>query len=207
MTPVMHRPHLAAILAFVAVIFGSVPQVASPANATWAPHNAFEKRDRDDLNIPLREHGEIRVVVGLQTPAEVAQQADSTRDDVKEQRVAARQLRVLQRLARQNLRHLRQLRHHPFMAVTVDAAGLAALLADPEVTSVTEDRPVYLSLKETPTITRADKAWAEGYRGAGQTVAVIDTGVDKNHPFFGGKIVAEACFSTPGQNLVSFCPG
>ena len=92
------------------------------------------------------------------------------------------------------------------MAATVDATALAALLADPEVTSVSEDRVLYPVLYDTPGITRASMAWAEGFRGAGQTVAILDTGVDKTHPFFTGKVVAEACFSQPGPGGTTYCP-
>jgi hypothetical protein len=37
--------------------------------------------------------------------------------------------------------------------------------------------------------------WAAGYTGSGQVVAVLDTGVDKAHPFLSGKVVEEACYS------------
>jgi subtilisin family serine protease len=41
-----------------------------------------------------------------------------------------------------------------------------------------------------------DTARANGANGAGQTVALIDTGVDRTHPWLAGKVVAEACFAT-----------
>lgn len=53
-------------------------------------------------------------------------------------------------------------------------------------------------------------AWASGFRGAGTTVAVIDTGVQTDHPFLmrgsEKKTVGEACFAAyPGYT--SPCPG
>lgn len=39
-------------------------------------------------------------------------------------------------------------------------------------------------------------AWTEGYDGSRQTVAVLDTGVDKTHPWLtidGIKVVSKAC--------------
>jgi subtilisin family serine protease len=90
--------------------------------------------------------------------------------------------------------------------MTVDATALGQLLADPDVTSVSEDGVVYPLLVDTVAITRASSAWAEGFRGAGQTIAVIDTGLDSTHPFFAGKVVAEACFSTPGSGSTTLCP-
>ncbi|MEJ2173867.1 MAG: S8 family serine peptidase [bacterium] len=40
-------------------------------------------------------------------------------------------------------------------------------------------------------------------------VAILDTGVDKLHPFLSGKVVEEACFSTPEFSFLSrsLCPG
>jgi hypothetical protein len=37
--------------------------------------------------------------------------------------------------------------------------------------------------------------WERGYTGDGQTIAVLDTGVDGTHPFLAGKVVEEACYS------------
>lgn len=41
-----------------------------------------------------------------------------------------------------------------------------------------------------------DKSTAAGFKGAGQNVVIIDTGVDGSHPWLAGKVVDEACFST-----------
>ena len=45
-------------------------------------------------------------------------------------------------------------------------------------------------------IINADKLWAKGIDGRGITVAVIDSGIDKNHPDLIGKVVAEKNFLT-----------
>jgi subtilisin family serine protease len=46
-----------------------------------------------------------------------------------------------------------------------------------------------------------------GASGTGQTVAILDSGVDKNHPFLAGKIISEACYSTTSSSSTSVCPG
>ncbi len=97
----------------------------------------------------------------------------------------------------------------PFMAVEVDAAELEALAGQTEITSIEEDRVLEPMLAESVPLIGGTAAWSSGYTGAGQTIAVIDTGVDSAHPFLFGKIVSEACYSTnyAAAGASSLCPG
>src|SRR5690606_25804093 len=45
----------------------------------------------------------------------------------------------------------------------------------------------------------ADVAHANEDDGDGFAVAVIDTGVDGDHPMFGSRLIEEACFSVSGD--------
>ena len=58
----------------------------------------------------------------------------------------------------------------------------------------------------TPTV----GAWASGFKGAGTTIAVLDTGVQTDHPFLMNgtvqKTVGEACFAS-NPTYTSPCPG
>jgi subtilisin family serine protease len=94
----------------------------------------------------------------------------------------------------------------PFVAMQVDAAAYQALLAHPFVTSIEEDAIEFLSLAQTIPIVNADDMWALGFTGAGNTVAVLDTGATASHPSYGGRVVAEACFSTDNADGNSICP-
>src|SRR5262245_7617310 len=127
---------LAALLLALLQMVIAETAAAAEGFGVSAPRDAHEKHDRDDLAAPLRERGEIRGIVGLQTPEETERRFARVPDHVKEQDVSARQQRVLQRLAGRNVRNIKRLLLHHFMAATVDAATLNALLADPEVTSV-----------------------------------------------------------------------
>lgn len=102
----------------------------------------------------------------------------------------------------------------PMMAVDVDAAGRAYIESLPGVVAVQENRVNYLALADSTDIIGADDpdgagprigAWAAGYTGAGQAVAIIDNGFDTDHVMLNGKVVAEACFSGASSS-VSNCP-
>ena len=44
-----------------------------------------------------------------------------------------------------------------------------------------------------------------GLNGRGQTIAVIDTAIDRNHEQVAGRVIREACFSSSGNDFVSAC--
>jgi CSLREA domain-containing protein len=100
--------------------------------------------------------------------------------------------------------------HLPIVVVDATPAEVAALEAQPGVVSV---QPVELS---APTMSQslvrinADDVHAGGATGSGQTVVIIDTGVDANESMTNGKVVAEACFARGQDGLLNGtgdCPG
>ena len=99
----------------------------------------------------------------------------------------------------------------PFAAIEVMPEELERLSNDPEVLSITPNRVMKTQLADSVPMLRGDVAQQSGFTGEGQTVAIIDTGVDKTHPFLAGKVVAEACFSEdrfcPGRVTTSTAPG
>ncbi|MGW2302891.1 S8 family serine peptidase [Streptomyces sp. NPDC001809] len=96
----------------------------------------------------------------------------------------------------------------PFVTLRVDDAGLHQLNADPNVVSVSEDVPVAPTLDESARTIGSDRTFAAGKTGAGTTVAVLDTGVDADHPFLSGRVTGEACFSVTDASVgsTSLCP-
>ena len=60
------------LCALLLVAYAAMPPLTQAAERESAkiPHNAFSRVEREDLAAPLREQGEIRVLVGLQTPTE-----------------------------------------------------------------------------------------------------------------------------------------
>jgi hypothetical protein len=185
-----------------------VTQIAAlqPDKTVRTPRDARTLTNRTDLADLFKQRPEIRIIVGLQTPDETAQVVAGTDDQTRQQAVSARQTSELDRIRGLNVRDIKRFRFHPFVAMTVDATALGQLLADPDVTSISEDAVLFPLLVDTVSLTRVNTAWAEGFRGVGQTIAVIDSGLDATHPFFAGKVVAEACFSNPGAGSTTLCP-
>ncbi|MDR3127963.1 MAG: Ig-like domain-containing protein, partial [Bifidobacteriaceae bacterium] len=114
-----------------------------------------------------------------------------------------------------------QFESFPVLTYLVDNKGLEALKNNSLVAKVEDDRVVF------PATTYADKPLdpnpitsmggnasngfsvnGQNYNGSGYAVAVLDTGVDKNHPKLSGKVISEACFSYvfPSDGFQSLCP-
>lgn len=92
-------------------------------------------------------------------------------------------------------------------------SGVAPSFSNSEVMAFGRSGPFIPYLAQSTSLVRASDLWAKGVIGTGQVVAIIDTGVDKSHPMFIGKVVSEACYSTtltatpPTASTVSLCPG
>ncbi len=86
---------------------------------------------------------------------------------------------------------------------------LQQLVANGEIAELQEDVAVPPTLADSGPVVHAPQARSLGARGAGTAVAILDTGVQSNHPFLNGRVVAEACFSTTSaaSNSTSLCPG
>ncbi len=103
------------------------------------------------------------------------------------------------------------LEHLPYAIVSVDADGLQVLQDSWRVAGIQEDVADPVALAESGAQIGASGALgvhALGYTGAGYAVAILDTGVERSHPFFSGRVVAEACFSSTYSlpDSTSVCP-
>ncbi|HYH87554.1 MAG TPA: S8 family serine peptidase, partial [Pyrinomonadaceae bacterium] len=164
----------------------------------------------DSLREKAQAAGAVRVIVGLRSGFEPEGELP-TFAAVQAQRrgISDAQDELLARLPATGRGSITRFETVPYIALEVDADGVQALRASPVVTSIVEDVHIPPALAESVPLIGAPTAWAAGFSGAGQTVAVLDTGVDKTHSFLAGKVVSEACFSTTGSspNTSSFCPG
>ena len=85
---------------------------------------------------------------------------------------------------------------------------LDAFIDSAEFTRIVEDRLNAPTLQQSIPGIGADIAHDADITGNGVAIAILDTGVQSTHVNFGGRVVAEACFSSnfPGYNATSLCP-
>jgi subtilisin len=179
---------------------GAATPAADPAESYLAPGRTSPLLGTSIVRLRKRaaREGTLRVIVGLRLPEPFAPDANL------ESKGAMRQQKAMG-LAKQNLlqRHYgakpvpgRDFLHIPFLTVEVDAAALAALLADDGVTSIEESITMEPMLMNSGPLVSAPLAWSSGWTGAGQYIVDIDTGYQTDHPFFANRIAWEACFSS-----------
>jgi len=89
----------------------------------------------------------------------------------------------------------RQYSYIPALAGTITAKALAILQNHPQVASIQLDKQRKFSLAESIPHIQADAVHARSYTGKGITVALLDTGIDTDHPDLADSIIAQHCFS------------
>ena len=160
--------------------------------------------------------GQVRVIVELAVSAAAQQAVDSDIiGDLRRKEVAQGRNSVRASLLGTKHSVVRQYEELPFLALEIGIDGLQTLDSlHGLVTRVVEDGLNRSFLGESSPLVQADQVWAGGFggtpfTGAGTVIAILDSGVDKNHPFLAGKVVEEACFSSndPSYGATSVCPG
>jgi subtilisin family serine protease len=128
---------------------------------------------------------------------------------VRQQRadIAKAQRRVRKLLQGTSHKIRREFRIVPYVALEIDAEGLALLeAAGLDVESIYEDRVATASLAESIPQIEGDVALQSGLNGSGSVVAIVDSGVDKAHPFLAGKVINEACYALSESGIGGDCP-
>ncbi len=176
--------------AFLALLFLAATAAAQPAAIPA------------EIRAEVAQAGSARVIVELADPAFVPGVKRRGRVAPSQPRIARTRARVEALLPAGAKQRMRRFDELPLLSIAADAATLAALQTSPDVAAVHVDRLYAPTLNTSIPVVGADITEEAAFIGTGKAVAIIDTGVDKTHSTFGGRVVEEACYSLGGD-----CPG
>ena len=159
------------------------------------------------INAALQRKGTARIIVRLAAPPNMPsgfalEGTMKSAESVANQRAGIAQIqgRVASKLSKSHGGAAKRFEFIPFMAMEVDPAEFNALAASGDIDLIEEDIPVPPTLIQSVPLIGGIGGAFNGYSGNGQTVAILDTGVDKTHPFLVDKVVSEACYSTTDES-------
>src|SRR5687767_8855243 len=180
----MKRIRLARLLAPLVALAALAAAPSALAQSDPAVPERYE-----DLLDTAREDGSVRVLVatdGMLDRSLVQNAADAAGGEI-----------------------LTRYRNLPILLVEATPAALVELAQSPFVLGLEEDVPEPANLASTLPLINGDDVQGFGYDGSGTAVAILDTGIDADHPFFAGRIVSQACYSNAGGagGGVSICAG
>ncbi|WP_167391268.1 S8 family peptidase [Mesorhizobium temperatum] len=194
-------------IALLASISNLTPAPAQPADIgafqTLEAPMDVDAPEIDDLMTTARAQGLVRVI------ARVARPAGVPTDRIGAAEIAAATNEFVNRAQNLGVAGAEPIVGLPLAVIEVTAEQLRQMAAAGLVSHIVEDVPEPPTLQDSIPLVNADDAATLGVNGAGQTIAILDTGVEAAHPFFGGRVVSEACFSSnsTASGATSVCPG
>jgi uncharacterized repeat protein (TIGR01451 family) len=196
---------LNSFLLIMLLLSACTPGVPAPRGDAAAIERTIDATTVALLHERAETAGQVPVIAGFAVPG----LADDADDATRAAAIARERAALLQRLNGQAITNLKTYEFLPVIALTVDSAGITALANDRRVISLEEDQLVEPELSQSVGLIRADYNHIAAYTGTGQTIAVLDTGVDRFHPDLAGKVVSGACYSTneASSSTSSTCPG
>lgn len=213
---------LAASLAVIALAAcDRVPDAAAPTppvspNAMLAP----EERIGPGVLEAIRAGGNPRIVVALDVPEIVTTAADQAPPEAGlrvaaglarlQSDVAAAQRSTIGRARPEALVALRRYQTVPAFSANVGSEeAVRALASDRGVRRIDLDVGGTGQLSTSVAVIAATERHHVGNRGQGVVVAILDSGIDTDHPDLADAVVHQACFGGDGGPIdgAGFCPG
>lgn len=153
-----------------------------------------------DLIAALDRDDRARVMIAFSAP----QARSATNRAERRAAIAAARTRVVASMHTEQFSMRRAFDAIEAVAGEITTEGLLRLLDDPSVVRVDLDSGGSGHLGQAVPMVQLDDVQAMGYTGAGVTVAVIDSGIDTNHPDLSDSLIDESCFCSGSGGC---CPG
>jgi subtilisin family serine protease len=171
----------------LAVIFGVAAKEAYASNRDEAGSSRLPD-PAVYAELGASADGKAYVIVLLREPAEVADVTHQKR------REAVKQVQdgVLGRLGPGDFNIVYKYENFAAMTGRINSAGLAKLAADADVEAIGPDGVGHGHLAQSVPFINADDVHVLGYTGQGITVAVLDTGIDSDHPDINDNVASGA---------------
>jgi subtilisin family serine protease len=99
---------------------------------------------------------------------------------------------------KKDIKVIHKLENIPWITGKINQKALEKLKVHPNVAIIAEDTKEKAHLAESGPLINSGSVHLSGYTGIGATVAVIDTGIDTNHPDLLNDLIWEECFLSGG---------
>jgi subtilisin family serine protease len=203
---------LVAVVALLWGILGVGPRTAGIAgnggiaSTARAPELVGVKRQA--LLEKADSDGGARLIVTLDVPIRSEGALDPWGVTLQRAAIEQAQARLVDALEGLGIRASLRFDSVPVMVLELSPDAVERLLGLSGVLQVRVDDLLPTNLEETIPLVGGTTAYSLGYGGEGASVAVLDTGVDQEHPFLQGKVVMEACYSTTSSydGAQTLCP-
>ncbi|UUY05407.1 S8 family serine peptidase [Svornostia abyssi] len=171
----------------------AAPSPVVDTTTQTAPPAAF---DRLAAQAEDEQDGRTRVIVTLKARFDRTEATSKTTAPGLERRMRGVHAKALEALAGTDHGNTKPIDGLPYVAVDASEEAIRALEASGAVASIQTDRTLEPLLATSTQVIESASQVTRGWSGSSRVVAVIDTGIQPNHPFFEGRIIDPACFAT-----------
>ncbi|MCB9362780.1 S8 family serine peptidase [Candidatus Woesearchaeota archaeon] len=182
-------------------ICGNITAILDPISDRY-----IEEHVQKTLNNQSRVQVIITFETDLVTAQAISMQSKKVAIDRKQDRIVNSLNRPLfqvfgMSVGPKNIEQVTRYETIPSLAGSITQKGLDMLLEDPDIKTITTIKPVHISLTQSSPLIQAEQAWnlyvnSTNITGKGETICVVDTGIDTDHAGFQDRIVAEYCYCT-----------